>query len=87
MTYDLYPHMYTEDDTFTALKRIPFDDVIRNMMWEGEEFNKVYWIVIDTVLSASVTPNEHWENMACGWRFDEFRQECIKRSKEFGRPT
>ena len=66
-----------EDDTFNSLKRIPFNQVIENFRFVDEDWLDTLNLILRDI--DHMKPSYHWDSIAMGWDFDDFKMECIKR--------
>lgn len=69
-----------EDDTFKALTRVPFSEVINRMRWTTETYENAYCTIVNQV-NDSAKPSEDWHEYAPGWNFEDFKKECAKRKE------
>lgn len=47
----------------------------------GESVSAAYWYIVKEVTSGKLVPRHDWEAYSGGWTWDDFKIECIKRSK------
>jgi hypothetical protein len=75
-------NVISEDDTFKALSRRSFGEVIHDMTFVGESVNTALRSIVIGVALGEVTPRADWVSFSGGWAWDDFKAECIKRYNE-----
>jgi hypothetical protein len=70
--------VYTEDDTFRALQRTPFEDAITPSVGLTLED------VMGSILKWRTEPTPEWylRPSSRGWTWPDIRQECMKRLQD-----
>ena len=69
----------TEQDTFNRLSRPSFDDIIMLMVLKNtQEYRK--WFIYDIATDSRIEPDwSYWNDIATGWTWKEFVNECQTR--------
>jgi hypothetical protein len=80
--------LLSEDDTFNALRRDSFNAVLERI---GINRSRYAGIGLETakrqltreIAIGDAQPHSSWVDIAGGWAFDDFKEECIKRHNEY----
>jgi hypothetical protein len=74
----------TEDDTFKALLKVPFETVLSNVVGRSKIYNRASIIKIVATHSMEGKTSLSFENMYLAqyhWTYQEFGEECKQRHK------
>lgn len=76
----------SEDDTFLALKRLPFSSFIKGpYIVTDKHFTEIEICEFIFHNREFISPGRDWtrNTEGTGWTFDAFVTECVKRHKEY----
>lgn len=71
--------MKTENDTFVSLKRIPFEQIIMNLKFPMETYERALENILYLVCVNGVDWKEASKVFATGWEYEDFINECHTR--------